>query len=119
MTSAKLKWYSDIKAELSRHGLRVDEISQIAKVVAGIQQCGFDANKILDEISNLEMLKAEYKGYQGNITNLKEQYDALNSGCYYLQQMIFSHNLILSTYEELVAMGLGLRELKQLRPNHW
>lgn len=115
MTSAKLKWYSDIKAELSRHGLRVDEISQIAKVVAGIQQCGFDANKILDEISNLEMLKAEYKGYQGSITNLKEQYDALNSGCYYLQQMIFSHNLILSTYEELVAMGLGLRELKQLR----
>lgn len=71
MTSAKLKWYSDIKAELSRHGLRVDEISQIAKVVAGIQQCGFDANKILDEISNLEMLKAVYKGYQGSITILK------------------------------------------------
>jgi hypothetical protein len=115
MTSAKLKWYSDIKVELSRHGLRVDEISQMAKVVAGIQQCGFDANKILDEISNLEMLKAEYKGYQGSITILKEQYDALNSWCYYLQQMIFSHNLILSTYEELVAMGLGLRELKQLR----
>ena len=68
MTSAELKWYSDIKVELSKYGIPVDELSKIAKVVAGIKQCGFDANKILDEISNLEMLKAEYKGYQGSNT---------------------------------------------------
>ena len=115
MTSAKLKWYSDIKVELSKYGIPVDEISQIAKVVAGIKQCGFDANKILDEISNLEMLKAEYKGYQGSIPILKDQHDALNSRCYYLQQMILSHNLTLATYQELEAMGFGLKELKLLR----
>jgi hypothetical protein len=115
MTSAKLKWYSDIKVELSKYGIPVDEISQIAKVVAGIKQCGFDANKILDEISNLEMLKAEYKGYQGSIPILKAQHDALRSRCYYLQQMILSHNLTLATYQELEAMGFGLKELKLLR----
>lgn len=81
MTSAKLKWYSDIKVELSKYGIPVDEISKIAKVVAGIKQCGFDANKILDEISNLEMLKAEYKGYQGSIPILKDQHDALSGRC--------------------------------------
>lgn len=115
MTSAKLKWYSDIKVELSKYGLPVDEISQIAKVVAGIKQCGFDANKILDEISNLEMLKAEYNGYQGSIPILKDQHDALSSRCYYLQQMILSRNLTLATYQELEAMGFGLKELKLLR----
>lgn len=65
MTSAKLKWYSDIKVELSKYGLPVDEISQIAKVVAGIKQCGFDANKILDEISNLECSRQNTKDIKG------------------------------------------------------
>jgi hypothetical protein len=100
--------------ELSKYGIPVDEILQIAKVVAGIKQCGFDANKIL-EISNLEMLKAEYKGYQGSIPILKDQHDALSSRCYYLQQMILSHNLTFATYQELEAMGFGLKELKLLR----
>lgn len=61
------------------------------------------------------MLKAEYKGYQGSIPILKDQHDALSSRCYYLQQMILSHNLTLATYQELEAMGFGLKELKLLR----
>jgi hypothetical protein len=118
MTSAKLKWYSDIKVELSKYGLPVDEISQIAKVVAGIKQCGFDANKILDEISNLEMLKAEYKGHQGSIPILKDQHDALRSRCYYLQQMILYHN---DPCDISGTRGYGLwsEGVKTIAPNHW
>jgi hypothetical protein len=61
------------------------------------------------------MLKAEYKGYQGSIPILKDQHDALSSRCFYLQQMILSHNLTLATYQELEAMGFGLliSELRQ------
>ena len=114
MTTAKLKWYSDIKEELAKYGIPADDISQLAKVVNGIQQQGFDANKVLSEFSNVKMLRAECKAYQDNMQRLKEQYDALKRDCSFLQQEVSSHNQSLTVYNELKAIGLGLKELKLL-----
>ena len=114
MTTAKLKWYSDIKEELAKHGIPVDDISKLANVINSIRQQGFDANKVIDEFSNLNMLRTECKMYQDNIPRLKVQYDTLNQSYLFLQQEVSSHNQSITAYRELEAMGFGLKEFKLL-----
>jgi hypothetical protein len=36
ITEDNLKWYSDLKAELEKNGIPIDDISQLAKVVSRI-----------------------------------------------------------------------------------
>jgi uncharacterized coiled-coil DUF342 family protein len=115
MTAANLKWYSDLKEELRKYGIPVDDISQLAKVVSGIKQYGFNTENVINEFSNLELLRLQCQGYQGSITRLKSQYDTLNRDCSFLQQRVSSYNQSLSIYGELEAMGFGLKELKLLR----
>ena len=88
--------------------LPVEDILQLAKVVNGIRQYGYNAEKVLNEFSSLELLKAQCQGYQGSIARLKNQYD--NSK----QRLLFSSTVSLSKYNELEAMGFGLKELKLL-----
>jgi hypothetical protein len=88
--------------------LPVEDILQLAKVVNGIRQYGYNAEKVLNEFSSLELLKAQCQGYQGSIARLKNQYDTLNRDCSSLQQMVSSYNQSLSKYNELEAMGFGL-----------
>jgi hypothetical protein len=114
VTTATLKWYSDIKEELTKHGIPVDDISKLANVISGIRQQGFDANKVIDEFSNLNMLRTECKIYQDNIPRLKVQYDTLNQSYLFLQQEVSSHNQSITAYRELEDMGFGLKELKLL-----
>jgi hypothetical protein len=81
MTTTRLKWYSDIKRELSKYGAPIDDIQKLAKLIKGIREYGFDTDMVLDEFTNQEMLKAEYRGYREGITRLKDQHDALNRDC--------------------------------------
>jgi hypothetical protein len=62
----------------------------------------------------LELLKTQCQGYKGSLIELKNRYDALNGDYTFLQQKVSSYNQSLSTYNELEAMGFGLKELKFL-----
>ena len=115
ITTAKLNWYTDLKAELNKYGIPIDDISHLAKVINGIKQYGYDTDKVLNEFSNLELLKAQSQGYKDSIATLKNQYDAINRDYSFLQQKVSSYNQSLSIYQELDTMGFGLKELKFLR----
>ena len=105
-----------MKKELGRYGIHIDDdLLKFAKVVHGISEEGYDAGKVIKEFSDLESLKTEYWSYREAIPNLKKNYDDLNQGCSMLEQSVNSYNQTLSLYDELQAMGFGLKELKQLR----
>jgi predicted nucleic acid-binding Zn-ribbon protein len=114
VVTAKLNWYTDIKAELNKYGIPVDDISQLAEVVNAIKLYGYDTEKVLKEFSNLKLLKAQRQAYRDSIAELKNQYDTLNKDCSFLQERVSSYNQSLSTYQELEAIGFGLKELKFL-----
>ena len=42
MTVAELRWYSNVKAELGKHGIPVNDITEFVKTVNGIKQYGYD-----------------------------------------------------------------------------
>jgi prefoldin subunit 5 len=114
ITKAELKWYSDLKAELRKYGIPVDDISNLARGFNGIRQYGYDPKTVINEFSDLNLLKSEYKTYQGGIYSLKQQYSSLNQECSSLQEIVNSYKQTLSVYSQLTAMGFGLKDLKLL-----
>jgi cell division protein FtsB len=116
MTAVELKSYSDLKEQLGGYGISIDDdVSKFAKVVHGISQRRYDVGKVINEFSDLELMRTDYLSYQKSMPILKRKYDDLNQECSTLEQSVMSYNQKLSLYDELQAMGFCLRELKLLR----
>lgn len=113
-TTQQLKWYSGLKEELTKYGIPVDDVSYLAKVMDGVRTLGYDPVKFTNEISNLEVLRSQYKSYQSWIPNVKNELDGLNQTRTALEQLIQSHKQTLFIYNELDNIGFGLKELKLL-----
>jgi cell division protein FtsB len=114
ITTDKLKWYSDIKAELGKYGIPVDDISRFARAIEGFRQYGYDVQDIVNAYSNLDSVGNEYNKYLVGLAGLKNQYNTLNQQCSSLQQTLNSWNQTISQCNELYRMGFGLKELKFL-----
>jgi hypothetical protein len=117
MTTVELKWYSDLKKELASYGISIndDHIPKFAKVVYGISQKSYDVSKVIEEFSDLESTRKDYWFYQESIPELVSKCKHLEHKCSTLEEHVKSYNQKLSLYDELQAMGFGLRELKLLR----
>jgi hypothetical protein len=83
-------------------------------MVNGASQYGYDTRKLIDELSNLESFRSEYRSYQAMIPALKQEYGKLHQKCSYVEDLKDSYNQTISVYNELYAMGFGLKELKLL-----
>jgi hypothetical protein len=116
ITTVQLKSYSELKEALGGYRISIDaDIPRFAKVVHGISQKGYDVGEVINEFSDLESARTDYWSYKALIPDLKKKYDDLNQECSTLEQSVNSYNQKLSLYDELQAMGLGLKELKLLR----
>lgn len=114
MTAVELKSYSELKEELGRYGIPIDDISKFAKAVWGISQKGYDVGKVIEEFSDLESARNDYWSYQASMPSLKKKYDDLNQECSMLEQSVNFYKQRLSLYDELQTIGFGLKELKLL-----
>jgi FtsZ-binding cell division protein ZapB len=114
ITSSRLIWYSDLKAELGKYGIPVEDISRLAKLVNNIREYDYDAGKVINEFSNLEGLRTEYLFLQETIPSLENRNKDLKQRCSILETMISMHNQVLSKYLQLEFMGFGLNRLQYL-----
>jgi cell division protein FtsB len=116
-TNVQLKSYSELKKELAGYGISIDDddIPKFAKLVHGISQKGYDVGEVIKEFSDLKSARTDYWSYKALIPGLKKKCDDLNQECSTLEQLVNSYNQKLSLYDELQAMGFGLKELKLLR----
>lgn len=66
ITEDKLKWYTEINNELEhKYRLPIDDISKFASMVNEVKKhFGYDAQKVIDEFSYLDLVQAEYTNYQ-------------------------------------------------------
>jgi hypothetical protein len=99
---------------LAKYGIIVDDVSYLAKVVDGARALGYDPVKIMNEISNLQLVSSQYIFYQNRLTAVKYELDGLTRARIVLEQLVQSHNQTLSIYNQLDGIGFGLRELKLL-----
>jgi DNA repair exonuclease SbcCD ATPase subunit len=59
MTSSEIKWYSDLKTELKKYRIPIEDVPLFAKAVHGIRQYDYDVDKIIVEFSDLDFLKSQ------------------------------------------------------------
>jgi predicted nucleic acid-binding Zn-ribbon protein len=107
ITSYRLKWYSDLRAELGKYGIPVDDISKLAKLVNSIKQYQYDVENVINEFLDLEIRRLSYKYLHENMPTLENRKT-------YLETMISMHNQVLSKYNSLETMGFGLNQLQYL-----
>jgi predicted nucleic acid-binding Zn-ribbon protein len=115
MTESELKWYSDLKIELKKYGIPIEDVRLFAKAIHGIGQYDYDVDKIISEFSDLENLKNQIQLARDSIPVLENKFANLKGQCDFLEQTINSHRQTLATYYELEQMSFGLKELKLLR----
>jgi len=78
MTATELKWYSDIKAELRKYGISVDDISKFAKAVNGIRQYGYDVGKVISEFLEFQSRETRHKMLQDTMRMLQNESNCLS-----------------------------------------
>jgi predicted acetyltransferase len=114
MTATDLKWYSNLKAELRKYDIPVDDISKFAKAVNGIRELGYDVGKVIREFSDYESVETQRKMLQDSVKMLQNELNHLSQKCSSLENTVNSHEQIISIFKELDGMGFGLEELKLL-----
>ena len=112
MTADDLKWYSGIRAELRDYHIPVDDLSLIANIIRNIKRYGYDPMEVISEFSNLKNLQYKQRVFTEADTNLGIRVGTLTRTCNDLEQRINFHRQTLSVYNELEAIGFGLKELK-------
>ena len=112
MTADDLKWYSGIRAELRDYHIPVDDLSLIANIIRNIKRYGYDPMEVISEFSNLKNLQYKQRVFTEADTNLLIGVGTLTKTCNDLEQKINFHRQTLSVYNELEAIGFGLKELK-------
>ena len=112
MTADDLKWYSGIRAELRDYHIPVDDLSLFVNIIRNIKRYGYDPKEVISEFSNLKNLQYKQRVFTEADTNLGIRVGTLTRTCNDLEQRINFHRQTLSVYNELEAIGFGLKELK-------
>src|SRR3954469_22127729 len=114
MTAAELKWYSDLRAELRKYGIPVDDIPKFAKAVNGIRQYGYDVGKVISEFSDYESHVTRNQMLERSVKTMESELNYLSQQCSFAQNTLNSYSPTISALEELQAIGFGVKELKLL-----
>jgi hypothetical protein len=114
ITVTELKSYSDLRAELRKYGIPVDDISKFAKAIKGIRQYGYDVGKVISEFSDHESHVTRNQVLERSVKMLKSELYYLSQQCSFAQNTLNSYSPTISALEELQAIGFGVKELKLL-----
>ncbi|MGC1929651.1 MAG: hypothetical protein WA667_11795, partial [Candidatus Nitrosopolaris sp.] len=114
MTRDGVKWYSDLREGLRKYEIPIDDVSKLAKLVNSLRQYEYNAEKVINEFSNLEGLTLQHQYLQETLPSLEERSKDLKRECSTLQTWIAIHKQVLSKYHDLEVMGFGLNQLQFL-----
>ena len=113
ITTAELREYSNLKAELRRCGLSIEEdIPKFVQVVHGIKRYENDVDKILSDYSDEQIKQIKRGRLIDELKILEDTKMGLQSECSFLKEQVDLQRKMHNVYQELKSMGFGLRELK-------
>lgn len=110
-----LDWFYQIKKELwDRHQTKIDDIGDFANVVSDFALHGYDPCSIITEYTRWQSVKDEIMAASGRILDYQKDEKELKDKIEKLESRQESITQTMNEYSELVKMGLGLEDLKQL-----
>ena len=111
-TVAELKEYSNLKAELRKYDILIEDLQKLVQLLYGIRQHGYDVEKVLSEYLDLLFIKENRDIFCRQISELKDEKMRLQDERNFLKAEISRHSQRLYTYDELESIGIGIKELK-------
>ncbi len=111
-----LQWYSSLKQELQdQYHLAIeDKYADFAKAINDFKDYDFDASTIINEYKEIKSLRQERDHIQTAISFYSPVRNELQNHVAQLQDQINYLKHTINIYNELVKIGFGLKELKQL-----
>jgi hypothetical protein len=110
-----LNWNTDLRYELERNGLQVDDPLKLVKIARYFKESGVEVREMLEIFS-------QFKEMENAIYSQKHHVRALSEECRNLEHKKRENNeelelskMRIRELDELKDMGFGLRELKSLR----
>lgn len=110
-----LKWFYKLKKELwDVYRIRIEDISNFAKVISEFEHHNYDAYQIISEYSRLSSVRNEIIIKETHIATLEQKERSLNGNIVSLESRLYFVNHRMEIYEGLEAIGFEIKELGQL-----
>ncbi len=103
-----------LKEELGKHRMDLNIISKLVQTIQHISDMDFDANQIISRVSTIEAMEKKQAELQAAILEQEKQAIQLQKTNNILLNSVNSHRQLLTVYQQLQSMQLGLRELDLL-----
>ncbi len=110
-----LKWKTDLRTELERNGLEVDEPLMLVKATRFFKDNNVNVNEILTVFLNFKGMVNAIQGQAYQLENLRQEYRNLEAKKQMEGERLEERKLKNRELDELKSMGFGLWELKTLR----
>jgi hypothetical protein len=115
ITNFRLKWYTDLSEELTKYGMPIHDVSKLVKLVDNFKQYDYDAQKVINEFSDLERLRLQRQNLQESILSLDNTNRNLQEQRAGNEVFVNKHKQLFNIYEHLEVMKFGIKELWFLR----
>ena len=110
-----LQWFYKLKKELwDNYNIRINDISNFAKVINDFKNHNYDAYEIINEYTNALSLRRELKTNESKIEALQKQITVSNNTALFWESQANMHKQTMDKYAGLEAMNFGYKELNQL-----
>lgn len=110
-----LKWKMDLRTELERNGLDVDDPLMLVKATRFLKDSGVTLNEILATFLNFKGMANAVQGQAYQLENLRKEFSDLEEMKRIEDEQLAERKLKNRELDELKSMGFGLWELKTLR----
>jgi hypothetical protein len=110
-----LHWFYKLKIELwDNYNIRIEDISNFAKVIDDFKNHNYDAYEIINEYTNALSLRRELKTNESKIEALQKQITVSNNSALFWESQANRHKQTMDKCAGLEAMNFGYKELTQL-----
>ena len=110
-----VQWFYKLKKELwDNYNIRINDISNFAKVIDDFKNHNYDAYEIINEYTNALSLRRELKINESKIETLQKQITVSNNSALFWESQANMHKQTMDKFTGLEAMDFGYKELNQL-----
>lgn len=106
---ADLWSFRELTIELERVGVLVDSIPIVAKVIQGFWKLGYNTDRVITFVSNLDLLNAQRSTSENQLKFLEFKLVQLKGECQFWEEHAAVHQQMALIYEELEEAGFGIR----------
>jgi len=111
---ANVKGFCELKIELEKVGVPVDDILRLAKAIQGFRKFDYEVERVVSLLANLDSACAMQNALETQVNSSNLNFTRLKEDFKYWEQLVDTRRQKASIYEELEDMGFGINRMRLL-----